>query len=170
MLAVLVIGWVLSFFGIADMAPQYQYLYWVSLFTLPVTGVLGFLMTRRTKYGEVISARVRGFKNYLATAEKAELEEQVEKNPNYFFAILPFAYTLHISKKWIKKFEELGVTFPETAGSFDFNNIDSYDSFSSSVYYPSSSGGSSSGGCSSCGGGCSSCGGGCSSCGGGGSW
>ena len=166
---ILTIAWIVSFFVIEDMAPQYQFLYWVSLASLPITAIFGLLMTRRTKYGELISARVRGFKNYLETAEKAELEAQVEKNPNYFFAILPFAYTLHISKKWIKKFEKLNVSFPESVGNFDYRNIDSYDSFSSNVHYPSS-GGSSSGGCSSCGGGCSSCGGGCSSCGGGGSW
>ncbi len=165
----LVALWVISFFGIEDLAPKYQLLYWVSLGSLPITWIIGYIMTRRTKYGELISARVKGFKNYLATAEKAELEAQVEKNPNYFFDILPFAYTLHISKKWIKKFEKLNVKFPENVGDFDYRNIDSYDSFTSSVYYPSSSG-SSSGGCSSCGGGCSSCGGGCSSCGGGGSW
>ena len=48
-LVLLGIAWLISFFGFEDMAPQYQYLYWVSLFTLPVTGLLGFLMTRRTK-------------------------------------------------------------------------------------------------------------------------
>ncbi len=168
-LVILGVLWLVAFFGAEDLSPKYQYLYWLSLATLPITGILGFLMTRRTKYGELISARVKGFKNYLLTAEKAELEAQVEKNPNYFFAILPFAYTLHVSKKWIKKFADIKVTYPENAGNFDYRNIDSYDSFQNDVSYPSS-GGSSSGGCSSCGGGCSSCGGGCSSCGGGGSW
>ena len=58
-------------------------------------------------------------------------------------------------------------------GNFNYGDSSSYSSISNSVYEPTftiSSGGSSSGGCSSCGGGCSSCGGGCSSCGGGGSW
>ena len=91
-----------------------------------------------------------------------------ESNPNYFYEILPYAYVLNVSKKWIEKFENIPV--PENyMGNFEYSDIDSFDRIYDSVYYPSSSS-SGGGGCSSCGGGCSSCGGGCSSCGGGGSW
>ena len=108
----------------------------------------------------------------LVTAEKDKLESLVEKNPHYFYDILPYTYVLNISKKWIRKFEN--IKMPEAdMGTFNYNSDVSFHSIFDDVYYPSytshSSGGSSSG-CSSCGGGCSSCGGGCSSCGGGGSW
>ena len=123
-------------------------------------------MGRKTEYGEEIYAKILGFKDFLEKAEKENLESLVEKDPNYFYNILPYTYVLGISKKWVKKFEN--IPMPDVdMGNFNYNSIDSFNYISSSVYYPSSSGGS---GSSSCGGGCSSCGGGCSSCGGGGSW
>ena len=113
---------------------------------------------RKNNFGEQIIAKIRGFKNYLETAEKNQIEDQVNKNPNYFYDILPYAYVLGVSKAWIDKFQN--IPMPATdMGSFDYCNVDSFDSLSSSVYSGSSSSG-----------GCSSCGGGCSSCGGGGSW
>ena len=111
-------------------------------------------------------ARVKGFRHFLLVAEKDRLEALVSKNPNYFYDILPYTYALNISRKWIKKFEN--IPMPEVEmGTFDYSSDSSFYSLYDSVYVPASS---SSGGCSSCGGGCSSCGGGCSSCGGGGSW
>ena len=129
-------------------------------------------MKRKTEYGELITARVKGFRHFLIVAEKERLEALVSENPNYFYNILPYTYAMNISKKWIKKFEN--IPMPELdMGTFNYSSDYSYYSLYNDVYYPepvrtSSSGGSS--GCSSCGGGCSSCGGGCSSCGGGGSW
>ena len=129
-------------------------------------------MKRKTVYGELITARVKGFRHFLATAEKPKLEALVAENPNYFYNILPYTYAMNISKKWIRKFEN--IPMPEMdMGTFNYSSDYSYYSLYNDVYYPEpvhTSSSSSSSGCSSCGGGCSSCGGGCSSCGGGGSW
>lgn len=127
-------------------------------------------MGRKTQYGEKIKSQVAGFRKFLVKVEKDKLETLVMENPSYFYDILPYTYVLNISKKWIKKFENIPV--PEMdMGNFDYGSDSSYSDLTSDIYKaaPSSSSGSSSG-CSSCGGGCSSCGGGCSSCGGGGSW
>ena len=123
--------------------------------------ILTLITRRKTEYGVSMKAKINGFKNYLTLAEKEQLEDQVEKNPHYFYDILPYAYVLGVSKKWIEKFEKLNIEFPRQEG-IDLLNYHSFDTIGSSVYYPPSSSGS--------GGGCSSCGGGCSSCGGGGSW
>ena len=125
-------------------------------------------MPKRTKYGNELFGKVKGFKRFLETAEKPQLEGLVEQNPEYFYNILPYAYVLDVSKKWIDKFENIPMPQNEM-GNFDYTDIMMFDQMSNSIYTPSSSS-SYSGGCSSCGGGCSSCGGGCSSCGGGGSW
>ena len=122
-------------------------------------------MDRMTVKGEQLTARVLGFKNYLETAEKAELQARVEQDPKFYYKILPYAYILDVSKVWVSKFEDIQMPVVDM-GTFNYNDIDIYTSINDSVTYPVSS---SSGG-SSCGGGCSSCGGGCSSCGGGGSW
>ena len=160
----------ISYIGYEDLNPKYGFLYYVSFVASFTVIFFGFLMPRRTKYGELITARVKGFKNYLLTAEKDQLEAQVENNPYYFFDILPYAYALHISKKWVQKFEKMDIKFPESATGVDYLDVGSFDNFTNSMDPPASSGSGCSSGCSSCGGGCSSCGGGCSSCGGGGSW
>lgn len=161
----------LSFFVVEDMDPSWSSLYYMSFACIFVDLFFAFIMGRKTEYGEYISARIKGFRDFLVTAEKEKLESLVEQNPHYFYDILPYTYVLNISKKWINKFEN--IKMPEVnMGNFDYSSDVSFHSIFDSVYYPvptSSSSGRSSG-CSSCGGGCSSCGGGCSSCGGGGSW
>lgn len=155
-----------SYYVIPDMDPRWSILYFLSFVCIFVNIFLAIIMNKKTEYGEKMIAKVNGFRNFLMNAEKSELEALVEQNPTYFYNILPYTYVLNISKKWIEKFED--IPMPETEmGTCNFN-METFNSISDHVYYPSSSSGGS--GCSSCGGGCSSCGGGCSSCGGGGSW
>ncbi len=159
---------VLSFYTIEDMNPAWSVLYFIAFGCTLISFFFAFVMDRKTEYGEMISARIKGFRDFLITAEKEKLEALVEQNPHYFYDILPYTYVLNISKKWISKFEN--IKMPEVdMGNFNYDSDIAFHSIFDNVTYPSSSGSSSSG-CSSCGGGCSSCGGGCSSCGGGGSW
>lgn len=132
---------------------------------------------RRTELGRKTLGKIMGFKRFLETAEKNELEAMVEKNPTYFYDILPYAYVLGISDKWISKFETIAVQEPNwysSNSSFDMYTFGSFmnhtmsSATSAMTSSPSSSGsggGSSSGGSS--GGGSS---GGGSGGGGGGSW
>ena len=169
---IIIILSLISFYGIEDLNPKLSILYYLSFGCILVSIFFTIIMGRKTEYGEAIYARVKGFRDFLDTAEKDKLESLVEQNPHYFYDILPYTYVLGISKKWVKKFEN--IKMPEVdMGSFNYYDGDSSISLlSHDVYYPvyTSSGSSGSSGCSSCGGGCSSCGGGCSSCGGGGSW
>lgn len=160
-----------SFYKVEDLNPAYFNLYYVSFICTGLIFLLTLLMRRKTIYGEEIIAKIKGFKEYLNEVEKDKLETLVEENPNYFYEILPYTYILNLSRKWIKKFENIPVE-NVNMGNFDYTNLHSLSSMADSISFPatSSSGGHSSSGCSSCGGGCSSCGGGCSSCGGGGSW
>ena len=165
-LLVSIILWALAYCLIKDMDPKFGVLYLAAYVANIITLIFTILMKRKTQFGEEVYAKISGFKNYLQVARKEQLEMLVEENPNYFFDILPYAYVLGVSSKWIERFESIGI--PEADwGSFNYLDTSTFDSIGSHVYYPSSSGGGSS---SSCGGGCSSCGGGCSSCGGGGSW
>ena len=140
-------------------------------------------MRKRTPFGTKIIGQIRGFKNFLETAEKKELEMLVAENPSYFYDILPYTYVLGISNKWIKKFESIGIKAPEwydsPSSTFNVSTMSSFMSKTMSSTASSlssrpgesggggSSGGSSSGHSSSGGGGSS---GGGSGGGGGGSW
>ncbi len=129
-------------------------------------------MPKRTKYGNEILGKIRGFKNFLETAEKEKLEAMVLENPTYFYDILPYTYVLDVSDKWIEKFESISLKSPDwydntnafdiiTFGSFISSTMSSAESVmtsspsssSSSSFSSSSSGGGSSGGGSGGGGG-----------------
>ena len=56
--------------------------------------------------------RIRGFKNFLETAEKDKLEALVMENPQYFYEILPYTYVLDVSDTWMKKFESITLEPP----------------------------------------------------------
>lgn len=127
-------------------------------------------LPKRTPYGNEILGKLKGFRNFLETAEKDKLETMVIQDPTYFYNILPYTYVLGVSDKWIKKFESISLQAPSwydspnafdmmTFGSFMNSTMTSAQSVMSSS--PSSDSGGSSGGGTSGGG---------SGGGGGGSW
>lgn len=132
-------------------------------------------MPKRTRAGNEILGRIRGFKTFLEKAEKEQLEMMVMQDPTYFYDILPYTYVLGVSDKWISKFEVINMQSPEWYGSSSDFNMHHFGGFISVTMRsaqnvmsssPSSSGSDSAGGGSS-GGGSS---GGGSGGGGGGSW
>ncbi len=122
--------------------------------------------SKRTKYGNEMLGKIKGFKKFLETAEKDKLEEIVMKNPTYFYDILPYTYVLGVSDKWIEKFGTTLLQCPDwyesnlefnvlTFLSFMNNTMSVTESFiaSSPSYSSGSSGGGFSGGGSGGGGG-----------------
>ena len=129
-------------------------------------------LPKRTPYGNEMLGKLKGFKNFLETAEKDKLEAMVMKDPTYFYNILPYTYVLGVSDKWIKKFETISIQAPDWYDNSSSFNVTVFGNFISSTMSfaqnamsssPSSDSGSSSGS----GGGSS---GGGSGGGGGGSW
>ncbi len=131
------------------------------------------IIKKRTSYGTEMLGKIQGFKNFLETAEKPQLEELVMSEPEYFYNILPYTYVLGVSNKWMKKFEDIALEAPRwyygyvTFDSHSFNNFmdSTYSSISTAMTSSPSNTSSSLGGFS--GGGFS---GGGSGGGGGGSW
>ena len=138
--------------------------------------VIGMVMCvkylpKRTPYGNQMLGKLRGFKNFLETAEKQKLETLVMQDPQYFYNILPYTYVLGVSDKWISKFETIALQAPNWYDSGTAFNMVSFGAFMNSTMTSASSamssspssdsGGGSSGGGSSGGG---------SGGGGGGSW
>lgn len=69
-------------------------------------------MPKRTEYGTEILGRLRGFRTFLDTAEKDRLETMVEREPEYFYEVLPYTYVLDVSDVWMKKFESIATEPP----------------------------------------------------------
>jgi len=88
------------------------------------------IMPKRTHYGNEMLGRIRGFKNFLETAEKPKLEALVLEDATYFYHILPYTYVLGVSDKWIKKFESIALQAPDWyRGNSSFNNLRTIDHF-----------------------------------------
>ena len=128
------------------------------------------IMPKRTPYGNEILGKLKGFKRFLETAEKPQLEMLVEENPEYFYNILPYTYALGVSDVWICQFETIALQAPNWYDSPNGFNAHSFSTFMATTMHsattamsssPSSSSGGTSGGGSSGGG---------SGGGGGGSW
>ena len=77
----------------------------------------------RTNYGNELYAKTVGFRNFLELAEKPKLEELVEHNPDYFFDILPYAFTLGVSDKWIEKFTSMFIPKPDWYITDNYNDF-----------------------------------------------
>ncbi len=90
-------------------------------------GIFISKMKKRTDYGLKMLGRIKGFKNFLETAEKEKLEEMVEKSPTYFYDILPYTYVLGISNKWIKKFEDIAIPEPNWYTGPNTFNMNSFN-------------------------------------------
>lgn len=156
--------------------PIYLIIYMVGLVCILIMVILFQLMPKRTKYGNEMLGKIKGFKKFLETAEKQKLEAMVMENPTYFYDILPYTYVLGVSDKWIKKFETISLQEPNWYDGYSSFDTTSFGSFMNSTMQsasnamsssPSSSSSSGSSGGGSSGGGSS---GGGSGGGGGGSW
>lgn len=149
-----------------------KYLFGYIYGVIVVAGIIYVMkvIPKRTIYGNELLGKIRGFKNFLETAEKDKLEAMVMENPNYFYDILPYTYVLGVSEKWIEKFETISLQAPSWYDSPTGFHVTSFGSFMNATMTsaqsvmtssPSSSSSGSSGGGSSGGG---------SGGGGGGSW
>ena len=154
----------------------YDKLYLIG-YILGMSSIIGMLIVlkilpRRTEYGREMLGKLKGFKNFLETAEKETLESMVMKDPEYFYNILPYAYVLGVSSKWISKFESINLRAPnwlDSTSPFDIHTFNTFmdSTMSTALNSMSSTPSSSDGGSSSSGGGSS---GGGSGGGGGSSW
>lgn len=95
-----------------------------------IIGVLSFIMSffirQRSDKGHELKQKINGFKIFLETAEKERLETLVNENPSYFYDILPYAYVLGVSDKWIKNFEGIALERPHWYYGGTFNPMTMY--------------------------------------------
>ena len=147
--------------------------------TIPAifTGVIGLVVSsiclyhlpQRNDFGNKMLGEVLGLKHFIEVAEKHRLEKLLAENPSYVYDVLPYAYVLDVSDKWIKQFESIMTLQPDwySGNVLNVHNFNTFANNMSSVSIPSSSNGGVSSSSSSGGGGHSGGGGGG---GGGGSW
>lgn len=67
-------------------------------------------------------------------SEETELKQFVIENPRYFYDIIPYAISLGISKKIIKKFENILAEVPENDSDCTKLNFQDLNIFTNSIY------------------------------------
>lgn len=81
------------------------------------------LMPKRTQFGTEMKSKIGGFKKYLETVEKQQVEEIIKDNPEYYYNILPYTYALGVSDIWAERFKTIAVDLP----SWYMSNGDRFD-------------------------------------------
>lgn len=91
------------------------YFFWTDLYqviflvTVSVLMFLAILMCRNlqiySKEGVKKLGQVLGFKQFLEVAEKDRIVMLAEENPHLYYDVLPYAFVLGVSDKWIEKLE-----------------------------------------------------------------
>ena len=90
---------------------------WVSaaLLTLVspiVSFIFAVLMEARTELSLKLQGQILGFRDFIETAELEKLKLLADEDPQYFYHIMPYAYVMGLSDKWIKKFEKIPTVPP----------------------------------------------------------
>ena len=115
--AFLMLGGIITSIGIIgilnDVNPIYLLAIPETLIAVIVEIVLIMHLPKRNQRGAEMLARIEGFRNFLMTAERSRLEMLVAEDPSYFYNIIPYAYVLGVSKKWMRQFEDIAITEPD---------------------------------------------------------
>lgn len=124
-----------------------------------VLGILSLKCNRRTELGVWYEEKLVGFREFLKATELDRIKLLVDKNPHYFYNVLPYAMVLGVTDKWAKNFDGIMTEPPDWYHPIDSHRVFSPYSFatemernmrsmSDTMYMrpSSSSGGSSSGG------------------------
>lgn len=66
-----------------------------------------------TAYSKELLTELLGFKEFIETAEKDQLELLLSEDPDFYYHVLPYAQVLHVSDIWIHKFKDISVQPPQ---------------------------------------------------------
>ena len=105
-------------------------IYWVVLaacITANIVQMIFFrIIDKRTDYGIDLYGRIKGFRNYLITAERQHLIALVDQDPSYFYKILPYTYVLGVTDAWVKQFEGIAMEAPGWYSGYGHSYFDYY--------------------------------------------
>ncbi len=133
MTLVIIIVLCISFFAFPNVLLAFDSItltgYLIGLICIIIMTIFYRIIPKRTPYGIEILGKIKGFKEFIETAEEDKLETLVQDNPTYYYDILPYAYVLGVSNTWMKKFESMSYQPPNWyEGSTDFH-ISDFDHF-----------------------------------------
>ena len=93
--------------------------------------IVAALCTRKSDYYADVLGKIRGYENFLKTAEKDRMEMLAEEDPDYFYKNLAFAYALGVTSVFAERFASLATRPPEW---YDTNGVYNGSSTFSSMH------------------------------------
>lgn len=104
--------------------------------TFVVLYILNISMIKKNPKGDEVLSELKGFKNFIKTAEENKLKMLLKESPVYFESTMGYALAFGAFSVWAKKFAALNVPPPQwysshTHGHFNMNQFSK--SFSSSI-------------------------------------
>ena len=74
-----------------------------------ITGLAAALGGRRSEAGQQYVAQIRGLRHHLTRSSVFEMQQCLEKNPAYFFDLMPYALALGVEKPFARRFGKAAV-------------------------------------------------------------
>ena len=88
-------------------------MFFIANIFLLISSYFAGLTYKRSKYLDSVIGKILGFKDFLIVAEKEKFEALVNENPSYFYDVMPYAFVLNISDKWMDKFKGIEIEAPD---------------------------------------------------------
>lgn len=98
-----------------------------------MTLVFTALMRKRTESNARLTGRLLGFRDFIRRAEYDRLVRLSEEDPEYYFAIMPYAFVLGMSTSWAERFVDIPVKTPSWYSTYRMDSASLFD-----VYWLSS--------------------------------
>ncbi len=96
--------------GVSEAIASLSILTAIASFLIAV--ICTIFMRKRTDYSSRLLGRLKGFKNFIRTADLDRIKALVNEDPKYFYNVLPYAYVFGLTKEWMDNFEGLAVPPP----------------------------------------------------------
>ena len=74
-----------------------------------LTGLAAAVGGRRSEQGQQYVAQIRGLRHHLTRASVFEMQQCLERNPSYFFELMPYALALGVEKPFARRFGKVTV-------------------------------------------------------------
>ena len=98
--------------------------YLIGMAMIFVVYVVAALCERKSDYYANVLGKIRGYKNFLKTAEKDRLEALAEEDHDFFYKTLAFAFALGVTSVFAEKFSKIAVEPPQW---FESDRMDTFN-------------------------------------------
>ncbi|MBR4091107.1 MAG: DUF2207 domain-containing protein [Mogibacterium sp.] len=105
------LGWILAMATDMVYGPQ-MVPFAVSLLSCLILFILGGLCEKKTDFYAEIQSRIKGYTDFLKTAEKDQMEALAEQDPGYYYRNLAYAFALGVTAVYVKRFAAMAKTAP----------------------------------------------------------